>query len=195
MRFRLHRRKPAIAITGMVILLLTAIVVITAVAAQNASATPTMNPKVALLPPGKQTYIAIGAARTIELATAHPEWRNIPPTDTPGTPIVGIQYKYPNAWNMHADVSNEWFGTVNGQPIAVFAGTDSTWDARGIVYDSGQGYVAVGVGKITDNNYHEYLTPTKHGGVKITAVNGTMVSLVAEDGTTFTFDLDTRTFS
>lgn len=54
--------------------------------------------------------------------------------------------------------------------------------------------MAVGVENVLDDNYHQYLTPTKHGGLTITAVNGTTVSLLAEDGTDFTFDLATPTF-
>ncbi|MHB8646673.1 MAG: hypothetical protein ACYDAR_12865 [Thermomicrobiales bacterium] len=37
-------------------------------------------------------------------------------------------------------------------------------------------------------------TPTKHGSVHITVVNGSLVTLVAADGTTFIFDDTTYTF-
>lgn len=194
-RPRPRSRKASIVGVCILVGLLTATAVITAVAAQNTSARPTVDPRIARLPPDKQTAVAPRATKIAEYASAHPEVRNIPPTATYGPPIQGIQYKYGNPWNMHLIPTNEWFGSVNGRPISVFAGTYSTWDARGIVYDSAQGYVAVGVGNIVDNDHHVYLTPTKHGGLKITAVNGGTVSLVAEDGTLYTFDLDTRTFS
>jgi len=37
--------------------------------------------------------------------------------------------------------------------------------------------------------------PSKHGFVSITVVNGSLVSLVAKDSTTFTFDYDTLKFT
>lgn len=39
------------------------------------------------------------------------------------------------------------------------------------------------------------LTPTAHGSVKITAVAPFLLTLTAEDGTVFTFDLQTLTFT
>lgn len=131
-RSRFGRRT---ALLGVVLLAVT--IVITVVAAQNTSAKPTVDPKIARLPPYKQTAMAPRATKIAENATAHPEWRNLPATVTPGPPIQGIQYKYPIAWRMHSFPSNEWFGSVNGQPTAVYAGTDSTWDGHGIVYNSG----------------------------------------------------------
>ena len=199
MRIRQPLRPRALFLTiGCIIVLLMATLIITAVAAQNSGVKPTVDPHIARLPPAKQTFAAPQQTKVAEYIAAHPEVKNVPATDTPGPPVRGIQDKYPNWWNIHLMPVNEWFGTMNGQAIEVFAGIYSTWSAGGTVEVPGQGYIAVGVGSDLsgpNRDYHEYLTPTKHGGLKITAVNGTQVSLVATDGTVYTFDLDTRTFS
>jgi hypothetical protein len=182
---------------GVILVATVAMIFVTASAAQTTK--PLVRPFIASLPPKKQSAVPLQETKTTQLASAHPEWRHIPPTVTRGPEILGIQYKYQNAWNIHQRFENEWFGYIDGQYMAVFAGHVSTVGPGGkVTEDEDQGYVAVGTGSEIngpDRNYHEYLTPTKHGGLKITAVNGTQVSLVAEDGTMFTFDLATRTFS
>ncbi len=195
------RRRIAIVVVCILVGVLAATAVISAVAATNMSAVPTVRPYIASLPPAKQTLIAPHETKIAEDAAAHPELRNIRPTETLGPPVEGIQNKYPDAWNQKLPIQNEWFGTIGGKGIAIYAGDYASIDPDGDVrLDREQGYVAVGITPVgakshADTNYEEYLTPTKHGALKITAVNGTQVSLVAADGTAFTFNLDTRTFS
>ncbi len=200
-----HIRRPIarkrIGITGscLFIVLLAMTAVITAVAAQSTGAKPTVRASIASMPSAKQTYGALGQTKTAEFVTTHPEAKNIPPTDTPSPPIQGFFRKYPNSFNMKLPMENEWYGAINGRGVALYAGYFATIYADGrIVPDQQQGYLAVEIGPATPGpslDYHEYLTPTKHGALEITAVNGTQVSLVAKDGTTLTFNLDTRTFS
>lgn len=196
-RWFVARRRIAL-IGGILLVAVAAIAVITAVAAQNTGAKPTVRPYIASMPPEKRDLVPLQETKTAEYVSAHPDAAKIPATITHAPPVQGIQYKYPNAWNMHLRFENEWFGNVNGQSVAVFAGSFSTVDQFGkVTEDRQQGYVAVAMESKggVDTDYHEYLTPTKHGAVKITAVNGTQVSLIATDGSTITFDLTTRTFS
>jgi hypothetical protein len=49
-------------------------------------------------------------------------------------------------------------------------------------------------GKVTDSSYNVYHTPTKHGELRILSVRDkSIISLVAADGTKFTFDVKSRT--
>jgi hypothetical protein len=49
-------------------------------------------------------------------------------------------------------------------------------------------------GKLTDSSYNVYHTPTKHGELRILSVRDkSIISLVAADGTKFTFDVKSRT--
>ncbi|MHB8646452.1 MAG: hypothetical protein ACYDAR_11760 [Thermomicrobiales bacterium] len=107
------------------------------------------------------------------------------------TPVIltGIFELGENPYRRGQPAINEWFGSLNGKAVAVYAGY--------LYSDSTQGLVGVATSQPdgTSDTYQEYLTPKKDGFVRITAVNGTQVSLIAKDGTTFTFDLGTRTFS
>jgi hypothetical protein len=61
--------------------------------------------------------------------------------------------------------------------------------------DPQQGFVGVATsGRTGLYALNKSLTPTKHGSVHITAVNGSLVTLMAQDGTTFTFDDTTYMF-
>lgn len=193
------RSRLTIAVVCILVGVLAATAVITVVAATNTSAKPTVRPYIASMPPVKQTVAALGQTKTAEFATTHPEARFIRPTSTSGPSPQGFSRKYPNSMNMKLPMTNEWYGAINGRGVALYAGYFATiYEDGRIVPDQQQGYLAVEVGPATPGpslDYHEYLTPTKHGALEITAVNGTTVSLVAKDGTTYTFDLNSRTFS
>ncbi len=107
------------------------------------------------------------------------------------TPIslTGIVDSRQNPFHRKQAAENSYFGSLNGEHIAIFAGASEKDTLQGVV-----GVARGQVGSNTDDVYQEYLTPTKHGWVRITAVNGSQVSLVAKDGTPFVFDLATRTF-
>jgi hypothetical protein len=196
---RPRSQRAAIVVLCILAGLLAATAVITVVAAQNAGTKPTVRPYIASMPPAKQTYAALGQTKTAEFATTHPEAKNIPSTATHGPSIQGLARKYPNPSNMNLPIENEWYGAINGRGVALYAGYFAiTYPDGREVRDEQQGYIAVDIGPATPGpgqNYHEYLTPTKHGALEITAVDGTKVSLVAKDGAIFTFDLDTSIFA
>jgi len=107
-----------------------------------------------------------------------------PSTRAPKTGIRDYGGNSPEDWivsifNVYSD----------GVSIVMFAGSSVT--------DPTQGVVGMRKDNPSDGSKPSTLvnTPGKHGFVRITAVNGSVVSLVAKDGTTFTFDYDTLKFT
>ncbi|MGI8690100.1 MAG: hypothetical protein ACR2M3_16095 [Thermomicrobiales bacterium] len=146
----------------------------------------------ATLPPDKQAHDDIGATKLAVAILTPPRpvsLRNTPlPLPSP-VPITGIVDSRQNPFHRKQAVENSFFGSLNSEHVAIFAGASED--------DLMQGVIGVATGQEGSNSedaYQEYLTPTKHGWVRITAVAGTQVTLVAKDGTPFTFDLNTRTF-
>jgi hypothetical protein len=134
--------------------------------------TPTIPPKEAVL-----TKMAL-----------HPPF----PTSTPFTGIDNdrINSKEFLSWPDNFYRFNSWTDRVNGKWMEVWAGGRSK-DSEPV-----QGIIYVAEGKMYENvdKREEYLTPTKAGGVKITAVVNLKFTLESETGVTFFFDLPSRTF-
>ena len=86
------------------------------------------------------------------------------------------------------EVTNSWRDYVHGQYFVVWAGALGADPQQGVVVVADQEMTA------TTPLPQPIKTPTKHGKVRITAVNGSLLTLVADDGTMFVFDLTTRTF-
>lgn len=152
------------------------------------------------LDPTSASSLHRDATRRVEAAT---NFARNPPTKDPNTPTpiptvdhpasrTGIiagslpdedSYVFANK----AIIDNFYRAFPNSSEFVVAAGA-----SKG---DPQQGFVGVA---ITQKNglvvLNTSLTPTKHGSVHITAVNGTIVTLVATDGTSFTFDDTTYTF-
>ena len=85
-------------------------------------------------------------------------------------------------------IRNRWVGTIDGDDVAVFAGAAASDATQGVVVVqrlSADGSASPPRG---------FDTPTKDGAVHVTAVRGSRVTVVAEDGATFTFDLSTMRF-
>ncbi len=129
-----------------------------------------------------------------------------PPTPLSATDIARISadvlhpYK-PEAWpqgifeNGPADlppavyhIENEWQTDSYGSHLQVYAGS--------IVSDPSQGVIAVHVTSLDGKSAegHDYLTPSKHGAVRIVLADGPQLQLISKDGTRFTFDVGTRIF-
>lgn len=84
------------------------------------------------------------------------------------------------------DITNHWEGM--GKDPAVITGALLTDPRQGVtVLAYGQRNSSLGDTKV-------FPTPTKHGAVRITAVNGSMFTLTAADGTVFTFDIKAMTY-
>lgn len=117
----------------------------------------------------------------------HDPHATFPPLPTP-IYLTGIIASVENPYRRGQVAVNQWHDFVNGKHIGVYA-TSLYGD-----YDQGAVGVSTADRDGTHDTYQEYPTPTKHGPVQITAVNGTHFTLQAKDGTVFVFDLATRTF-
>jgi len=85
-------------------------------------------------------------------------------------------------------VRNRWSGTVRGKQVVVFAGASASDAAQGVVL----------VQQRSDDGSADapqpYVTPSKAGAVHVVAVQGTRLTLEADDGTSFAFDVATLHF-
>jgi hypothetical protein len=141
------------------------------------------------------------ATKRVTAATAYA--RN-PPTKDPHTPTpiptsdnpenrVGIFSGPPFApddrpFREDATIENFYRSFPNNDMFIVVAGVAKD--------DPQQGFVGVAQAQIKGGMIalNKSRTPTKHGSVHITAVNGSLVTLTASDGTIFTFDYNSYTF-
>ncbi len=145
--------------------------------------------------------MATDRSQAIARATQSPHPRKTfapPPTLTPAPTFTPVTAPYVAIGIIEAHdlgpyargvrIANRWEGYVNGQYVTVFAGkiSDTAKD----------GFVGVTKTKFGEpfGDPTTISTPTQHGSVKITAVNMYLFTLTAEDGTVFTFDVQTLTF-
>ncbi len=188
--FRALRKALAIALMALVL---------TSALAGVIGAIASSNPK---LPPEKQAMEDRIAAEQAE-AAKHPKSKNdstevayatqiavslTTPWPTP-TVETGIRNVNQSPFqSQEALIENQWQGWINGELFTMYAGN--------ITHTPEQGFVAVYHGHTAGKDFtlEKYLTPNKAGAVKITAVNNFQFTLISENGTTFIFDLPSRTF-
>ncbi len=96
-------------------------------------------------------------------------------------------------------IKNQWYSEQNGQQISVFAGAQRSDLGGGQSLEKPlPGLLIVEVnepgGKIFPDERGEYFTPQKVGPVRIVDAGGMKLTLVAENGTVFVFDVSTRQF-
>lgn len=154
-------------------------------------AIPAPNPKQSLCD-AEQTRVAQAMAQ----ATAHPNNAvgrgQVPqslqavPTAPQPTGIINRQFPGPNPGVV--TITNKWQDSINSRLVTVWAGA--------LTADPQQGVVVVIDGPIAAMSPppQPRTTPTKHGAVRVTAVNGPLLTLTAIDGTIFTFDRTTEAF-
>jgi hypothetical protein len=105
------------------------------------------------------------------------------------TPVAGIRDVQMSPFSsQEALVENQWQEVVSGELVVVYAGR--------LTQTPDQGFVAVQMGTRSSKTFslQRYLTPAQAGAVKIVDVNGLQLTLRAADGTTFAFDVPSRTF-
>ena len=128
---------------------------------------------------GTQTASYLITQKAIVIATECRITRT--PRDTQIPPPTGtsedVRVKF-SAKILGLDALNGWFGIANGHEIFLFAGS--------LLDDPEQGAIAI--------PNEEYLTPTRHGGVRVVAEQNNRLTLLAADGETFYFDLPARRF-
>ncbi len=112
------------------------------------------------------------------------------PVEPTPTVVTGIIKNVVPPTHSDAYVDSEWRGIEGNLLTVIWAGE--------LQSDFDQGVVLVDQidlsGPYVYKAPKEIRTPTKHGSVKITTVNGMLLTLQAEDGTIFTFDASALAF-
>ncbi|MFL5962437.1 MAG: hypothetical protein ACJ757_06040 [Gaiellaceae bacterium] len=152
------------------------------------------------LPAGKRSHEAVIAAIRANLphdATAKAAYIRANPTPpglshaTAGTPESGIlelaQAPFPRG--MYA-IQNRWQDLRGGTLIQVYSGADASDPAQGIVVLNLIAWPAD-----QDITTRKLTTPAKAGSLRITAANGNDLTLTAESGQRFTFNVISRTLT
>lgn len=146
------------------------------------------------LPPGKQAFLS-RQATAIAAAPQGPPPTKGPPAalsamNAPATPESGIRDIQISPFRaQEALIANRWQGTVAGTFVVVYAGRLTTPPDQGLVG------VSVGTPGTPAFSLQQYPTPTKTGSVRIVAENGTLLTLMSDNGVIFTFDVGTRMFT
>jgi hypothetical protein len=95
-------------------------------------------------------------------------------------------YVKPSGQKMGLDAQNAWFGLFNGLPVSIYAGA--------LAWDPEQGAIFLFMELPKRGVEDRFLTPTKHGGVRVVSDQDNRLTLLSTDGTTYYFDLPARRF-
>jgi hypothetical protein len=109
------------------------------------------------------------------------------PFDTPTYPPTGTaedMYVKPSGQKLGLDALNAWFGLIDGNRISLWAGSLG-WDP-----DQGAIHIMVFGQRVSE----KFLTPTRHGGVRVVSEQNNRLTLQAADGETFYFDVPALQF-
>jgi hypothetical protein len=83
----------------------------------------------------------------------------------------------PGGWGSLYQITNMWFGIINGNRVAVTAGSKFDNPAGSVESNPAQGVVIVESDAFTIPGRKEFLTPTRNGTIKITSYSGTCLTL------------------
>jgi hypothetical protein len=129
----------------------------------------------------------LAAKATLGFALLETHQAYTPPPTAPFTyPPTGTeedQYVIASAKMLAIYGLNGWWGLWDGKVVGVYAGAWAEGSDQGIIdvlFDSGE------VGK--------FLTPTKHGGVRVVSEHNNRLTLVSTDGTTYYFDIPSLSY-
>lgn len=113
-------------------------------------------------------------------------------TRTPETPIylpTGIyndQRVKISAALLFIDAQNAWGGFIDGYRFALYAGA--------LQSDPEQGVVGLVTSLPDGQRFEQFVTPSKHGSVRVVSELNNHITLIALDETIFYFDIPTRQF-
>jgi hypothetical protein len=137
-------------------------------------------------PDETQTVAAIGTLKAIMEAT------HLATTPTLITPIylpTGIyddqSVKISGAL-LFIDTQNSWSGFIDGYRFTLFAGSQQS--------DPNQGAFGLVTNLPDGAKIEQFVTPSKHGAIRVVTAQNNRFTLAAADGTMFYFDLPTRQF-
>lgn len=149
-------------------------------------ATPVITSSVTPDPDETQTSEAIITLKAIGEATY------LAITRTPETPIylpTGIyddQRVRISAELLFIDAQNAWGGFIDGNRFTLYAGS--------LQSDPDQGVVGLVTSLPGGKRIEKFVSPSKHGALRIVSEQNNRVTLIATDGTNFYFDIPTRQF-
>ena len=105
------------------------------------------------------------------------------PFTYPPTGTVEDMYIKPSGQKLGMDALNGWRGLWDGKPVGIYVGATLPGSDQGVMV-------------IFINNYFagQFLTPTRHGGVRVVSDYKDRLTLVSTDGTTYYFDIPTLGF-
>jgi hypothetical protein len=106
-----------------------------------------------------------------------------PPITIPPTGTREDMYVKPSGEGLGLDAINAWAGIWDGKQVSVYAGV--------LLDNPNQGAVFILIHRVIAD---QFLTPTKHGGVRVVSEHNNRLTLVSTDGTTYYFDIPALTF-
>ncbi len=101
-----------------------------------------------------------------------------PPVTIPPTGTWEDMYVKPSGEKLGLDAINAWGGIWDGTQVSVYAGA--------LLDDPNQGAIFILIHLVIAD---QFLTPTKHGGVRVVSERNNRLTLVSTDGTTYYFDI------
>lgn len=129
----------------------------------------------------------------------------VPPTSVPEPTVakpteIFTEGPLPIGWGALYQITNRWRGWVSTKYATVFAGAKVDDAAYQTWNNPNQGVLIVmtapGSGSGAAPATDEYLTPTRHGAIQITAFSGTCLALSTVDGgTSYAFNVATRVWN
>jgi hypothetical protein len=148
--------------------------------------TPLMTSSITSSPNETQTAAAIITSKAIDEATY------LATTRTPVTPIylpTGIyddQRVKISAALIFIEAQNAWGGFIDGYRFSLYAGSKQS--------DPEQGIIGLVINIPNSQTIDQFVTPSKHGAIRVVTEQNNRFTLAATDGTMFYFDLPTRQF-
>jgi len=133
-----------------------------------------------------QTVAAIGTSKAIDNATFRATTRTPITPIYPPTGIYDDQSVKISAALLFIDAQNSWFGDFDGYYFDLVAGSQQS--------DPNQGVICLVTHVPGGNKFEQFVTPSKHGAIRVVTEQNNRFTLAATDGTIFYFDLLTRQF-
>ncbi len=84
------------------------------------------------------------------------------------------------------DAQNAWGGFIDGYHFSLYAGSQQA--------DPNQGVIGLVTSMPNSQTIEQFVTPSKHGAIRVVTAQNNRFTLAATDGTIFYFDLPARQF-
>jgi hypothetical protein len=176
------------AIFGIILMIVMSIFLPTAPSTLSSTQAPTqvMTSSITSSPNETHTVAAIITSKAIMEAT---QLATTPTLITPiylSTGIYDDQSVKIDAALIFIDARNAWGGFIEGYRFTLFAGSQQS--------DPNQGVIGLVTSLPNGKKFEQFVTPSKHGAIRVVNEQYNRFNLAATDGTLFYFDLPTRQF-